>query len=266
MGRKWSRLGGGLRIGASFFERRGVLAPERAAKGSPKGVVDAMADLGNPEVDVARVHPDVARFFDDTGSLELHIVSQWRFPFSIMWWLVRPILALIGQFVLPRREARILTRVLPLDTARDGRADARVVIREYADTGEVMQAVAYATWANGDTRFMNAAFPLPGGHLTGVLRLHVVGEDDEGRLAVGVTSRPRNGDGAGVWYVIGGVAIPLPLEERLDLWAPSMASAPQPLDLDMLPGATIVGRHEQRCCGVRMVTHRYWFRPRTDAS
>lgn len=264
MGAKWSRLGGGLHIGASFFERRGALAPKNAGNAAPKGVVDALADLRNPEVDVTRVHPDVARFFDDTASLELHIVSHWRFPFSIVWWFLRPVMALIGQFVLPRHEARILTRVHAVDTARDGRADARIVIREYAQTGQVMQAVAYATWAKGDTRFMNAAFPLPLGHLTGLLRLRVVGEDDQGRLAVGVTS--RGGSGAGVWYVIGGVAIPLPLEEQLDLWAPSMPTAPRPLDLDVLPGTTIVGRHEQRCCGIRMVTHRYWFRPRTDGA
>ena len=43
----------------------------------------------------------------------------------------------------------------------DGREGARAVIRTYADTGEVMQAVAYTTWKRDDTRYMSAAFPLP---------------------------------------------------------------------------------------------------------
>lgn len=261
--KKFSLLRGGLRVGATFFEKEGVLAAREPA---PRGLVDAMVDLANPGVDVTRVHPDVARFFEDTASLELHVVSRWRFPFSIAWALLRPVMALLGQLVLPRREGRILTRILSLDTARDGRPDARAVIREYAGTGEVMQAVAYATWTNGSTRFMNAAFPLPGGHLTGMLRLDAIGEDEEGRLAVGVSSRARAGDGAGIWYVVFGLALRLPLEERLDLWAPSMKCAPSPNDLGVLEGTTIVGRHEQRLFGVRLVTHEYWFRPRREAS
>ncbi|MBS2016311.1 MAG: hypothetical protein JST00_25735 [Deltaproteobacteria bacterium] len=260
---KFSRLRGGLRIGSGYFASRGLLGPSAPP---PKGLVDTMADLGNPRVDVARVHPDVARFFVDTASLELRIVSHWRFPFSLAWYLFRPLLAWIGQLVLPLREARILTQVTALDRARDGRANARAVIREYADTGRVMQVVAYATSTEGETRFMNAAFPLPGGHLTGILRLDVVGEGEDGLLAVGVSSRARERDGAGIWYVIGGVAIPVPFEERLDLWAPSMTCAPITTRAGDFPGTIIVGRHEQRLLGLRLVTHEYWFRPRAPGA
>ena len=256
----FSRLGGGLRVGAEFFANRGALRAVKSRE-APLGLVDRMADLENPGIDVSRVHPAIAVFFEETSRLELLIRSRWRFPFSIAWRLFRPVMHWIGQFVLPVTEGRIVTRVLALDTARDGRADARAVIREYADDGGVMQVVAYATWEHEGARYMSAAFPLPGGHIMGVLRLDPIGEDSEGRIAVALTSKAREGDGAGIWYALGSFGLRMPLSERIELWAPEMECAPADIDRSALDGATIIARHEQRLFGVRFVTHQYWFRP-----
>jgi hypothetical protein len=257
---RFSRFVGGLRIGADFFEREGALALREPA---PRGVVDRMADLANTGIDVSRVHPAVVVFFEDTASLELLVRSRWRFPFSVAWRVARGVMRLVGQFVLPVREARIVTRVHGLDAERDGRADARAVVRTYDDgSGGVMQAVAYATWERDGTRYMSAAFPLPGGHMAGILRLDAIAEDDEGRLAVALTSSSRADDDAGVWFVVGPLAFPSPFGERLELYAAGTPCAPRDLDADGgFPDATIVGRHEQRFFGVRFVTHHYWFRP-----
>ena len=252
-----SRLGGSLRIGADFYARRGAIAAKHPA---PRGLVDRLADLAHPGLDVARVHPAIAVFFEDTASLELRIESRWRFPFSIGWRLLRPLMRWIGQFVLPVHEATVVTRVLALDADEDGRSDARAAIRTYTGTGEVMQVVAYATHERGGARFMSAAFPLPGGQVLGILRLDAIGEDEGGRLSVALTSA-RRGDDAGVRFVLGRVAIRAPLGERIELWAAGMRGAPEDLDASAFEGTTIVGRHEQRIFGVRFVTHRYWFRP-----
>jgi hypothetical protein len=40
-----------------------------------------------------------------------------------------------------------------------------------------------------------------------------------------------------------------------------MECAPRDIDRGVLEGATIIGRHEQRFFGVRLVTHDYCFRP-----
>lgn len=267
MNRRFSRFAGGLRVGAKFFEHEDAVS---AAPPAPRGLVDRMSDLANPAIDVTRVHPAIVPFFEDTGSLELHIRSRWRFPFSIWWrFLMRPILRFIGQFVLPNPEGRIATRVFGLDRERDGRGDPRAVIREYIDTadaGYVMQVVAYATWEQTEgSRMMSATFPLPGGHIAGFLRLDEIGKDDEGRIAVELTSRRRDRDDAGIWFVIAGsFGVPLPLGERLQLWGADMACAPREIDRETLPGTTMVGRHEQRLFGVRLVTHDYCFRPRKD--
>jgi hypothetical protein len=257
----FSRLRGGLRIGSGFFAKQQALS--HATVEPPRGLVDRMADLANPGLEVGRIHPAIAVFFEDTARLELQIRSHWRFPFSVLWWLGRPIMRWIGQFVLPADEARIVTRVLALDPARDGRSDARGIIREYTDTGAVMQVAAYATWEHAGARYMSAAFPLPGGHITGILRLDPIGEDDEGRIAVVLTSKARDGDDAGIWAVVGSFGLRVPLGESIAFWAAGMRGAPADLDRTVLAGATILGRHEQRVFGVRFVTHDYWFRPRS---
>lgn len=256
----FSRLRASFRVGADFFARAGALAPSR--RPPPRGVVDALSDLAHPSLAVERAHPAIAPFFVDTGALDFFARSHWRFPFSLLWPLLRPLMALVGQLVLPRREAAITTRVFALDPAVDGRPDVRAVVREYADTGAVMQVVAYATHARGDTRYMHATFPLPGGHLAGVLRLDPTGEDAAGRLSVALTSAPRGrDDDAGVWYVTRFFALPLPLGETLSFWAVGSPRAPADLDPAVFAGTTLVARHEQRLFGWAFVVHHYWFRP-----
>jgi hypothetical protein len=254
-----SQLKGGLRIGADFFQRRDVVVV--ATGQEPRGVVDRMSDLANPGIDIGQIHPDVVPFFEDTQGLDLLIHSQWRFPFSISWWFFRHVMRLVGQFVLPVKEARIATRAYALNPEKDGRTDVRAIIRTYEGTNDVMQAVAYATWQRGDSRYMSAAFPLPGGHVTGILRLDTVSEDNDGKLAVELTSTRRAGDDAGVWLVLGSFAFPSPFGERLSLWAAAASNAPPEIAPSTLSGTTIVGRHEQRIFGFRFVTHHYWFRP-----
>jgi hypothetical protein len=250
--RRFSRLMGGLRVGADFFERRKLVTTLDPA---PRGVVDRVADLAHAGIDVARVHPAIAVFFEDTAALELLIESRWRFPFSLGWRVFRSFMRAIGQFVLPIDRGTILTRVFAIDRAHDGRDDARAVVRTYADSGATMQAVAYATCESDGVRVMSAAFPMPLGHVGGLLRLDPIGEDDDGRLAVELTSRGR---GAGVWLVVGPLAIPSPFGEQLELWAAHM---PCPIDPATFERATILGRHRQTLFGVRFVEHHYWFRP-----
>lgn len=251
-----SGFSGGLRIGADFFERRGWLGPDDA---SVRGVVDRIEDLAHPGVDVTKIDPRVVAFFEDTANLELHIQSRWVFPFSIAWRALFHLVRAMGQFVYPRREGCVVTRVFSVDRAKDGRPDARGVVRTYAGRErDVMQAVSYATWERDGKRFMSAAFPMLFGRLMGLLRLDPFGE----RGAV-LTSTRADGDDAGVWFVLGPLAIPLPFRERLELWPPDEAGAPtaDAPTLEAVP--TLLGRHEQRLFGIRFVTHHYRFWPRT---
>lgn len=256
----FSRVRGGLRIGRTFFSRRSLLADVQEGAGRPHGVVDAMSALAHPGMDVEAVHPDVQAFFTNTESLSLFIRSAWRFPFSVLWLLWRPVFRLIGQFALPTTEATIDTEVQALAPEKDGRKDARAVIRTYRDGGDTMQAVAYATWQRGEARFMSAAFPLPFCQLTGLLRLEPAREGEGADAGVTLTSERKDGDDAGVYLVLGNVALRTPFGERLSLWPATSAVVAK--EAYEKPSATIIGVHEQTFLGIRVVTHRYWFRPR----
>ncbi|MFO0617169.1 MAG: hypothetical protein U0414_31520 [Polyangiaceae bacterium] len=245
----WSRLGGGLHIGPRYFERRGLVRSDAA----PRGLVDRLTDLANDE-DVADVPAPVAAFFLDTAALELRIDPAFRLPLRPIVALVFLFARLFGQFVQPTRPARISTRVFAIDRARDGRADARAVVRTYPSGGP-MQVVAYATARVRGVRLMSAVFPLPIGHLVGLLRLEIArGEGGRFTCARLTTARRTSSDPTGVWLSIAGVRVPLPLRESLCLSTPEGAT-PE------LPGATILGEHDQWLFGVRVVRYRYWFRP-----
>jgi len=250
---RFSRLSAGLRVGTDFFERARALA---AGSAPPAGIVDAIADLAHPGIDVERVHPHVRRFLERTGELDLHILSTWSAWARPLWRLARPLFDAMGQLVLPLHEATIRTRLLALDASRDGRPGARGVVREYADTGRPMQVFSYAVHEARDGRYMGAAIPLPLGNLAGLLRLEGIGQDAAGRLAVRLTSRAPSG---GIWFATKILAMPLPLRETLSLWPPGMEGAPRDLDPRAVDGCVLVGRHEQRLLGALVVRHDYWF-------
>lgn len=261
----FSQLSGGARLGLGYYRRHGWELESAAVE--PRGVVDALEDLRQPAFDTRDVHPDVRRFFEDTSGLELFIRSHWRGPFLLLWWLMRPLMAFFGQFVLPWREAHILTRCFPLDAAADGRSDVRGIERYYAGTKQAFQVAAYATWEHAGVHYMHASFPMPFGQIAGLLRLDPLEADADGRVGVALTSQRREGqpeDRSGVWAFIGRTALPSPFAERLCLWAPGAPDCAAPASA-RCPDATILGCHEQSLFGLRFVRHYYWFRPLDSA-
>jgi hypothetical protein len=256
---RWSSISGGLRIGVDFFDRIGAVVREERA---PRGLVDALERLAHPGMPTERVHPEVRGFFERTADYELHIEPRYAPGFRIIALALRFLAGLIGQLVYPARASIIRTRIFAIDRERDGRRDARAVVRTYEPGGRAMQIAAYATFEHGGAGYMSVAFPVLFGNVAGVLRLDPIGEDAEGRLAVALASwSPAGPDGeAGVWFGRGRRRVRLPFRETLRLWAPGMPGAPA-VDDGRFPGTTIVGEHEQRVFGARFVTYTYWFRP-----
>jgi hypothetical protein len=58
---------------------------------------------------------------------------------------------------------------------------------------------------------------------------------------------------------VGNLALRTPFGERFSLWPASSSVVAK--EAYEKPSATIIGVHEQTFLGVRIVTHRYWFRP-----
>jgi hypothetical protein len=247
---RFSRLAGGWHIGAAFFVREGLATQAPA----PRGLVDRLEDLAGDGVDCARVAPSVRAFFEDPASLDLRVRSRWRVGFGLAWRLARGVMGAIGQLHLPLDTAQVRTRMVAIDGAREGRTDARGVVRAYADTNEVFQVFAYGVARTPAGPRMSVAIPLPGGHLAGLLRLDVSNDGAE----VVLTSRPASRDDhVGVWFVTRFGSLPLPLEETLRFWSADAPAAPAFAQA----GATLVALHAQRLFGSLVVEHEYSFRP-----
>ena len=138
----------GLRIGADFFERRGWVAA-----GAPAAWSIASGTSPIP-ASTSRIDPRVVAFFDDTAGPR----APHPEPLGL------PILAPLARVLLPRsldgpvrlsarREPDRHTR-LRGRSRKDGRPDARGILRTYVDSNDVMQAVSYATWERDGRRFM----------------------------------------------------------------------------------------------------------------
>jgi hypothetical protein len=250
----WSRLRGNGRVGRDFFARRDMVLEDPSP---PRGLVDSVEQLtaeGTPTI-----HAAVRAFFEDCAGLELLIVPRWSFGFRLAGLLWHAIARVVGQLSVPIRPSMISVRVVAL-CAGDGPEHPRGVIRCYADTGRAMQVMAYGVTVHGARRYLNASFPLPLSHLTGLLRLDPIVTVDDQASGVSLSSRRSHpSDRSGIWWVTRWFHMRVPLEETLSLWA--VADAPDDLAASELEGCTLVGVHEQRIFGLCFVRHRYWFRP-----
>jgi hypothetical protein len=238
---RFSRIVGSLRIGADWFERAG-LAREGPA---PRGLCDRLDDLLPAGVAASDVPRAVRAFFEDPAALELEVATAWRPLAALAWRVGAAVMGAVGQLRLPHRRAVVRARMVALDGAREGRGDARGVVRTRADDGGVFQVFAYGVTAG----LMSVAIPLPGGHLAGLLRVAVA------RGVVTLTSRPGDGEArTGVWWVTPWFSLRTPLEETLRFEADGEAG----------PGS-FRATHEQRAWGRVMVEHAYRFRVVTAA-
>ncbi len=232
---RFSRVVGSLRIGGDWFRRAGLVREGPA----PKGLCDRLDDLCPAGMRATDVPPTVRAFFEDPASLDLEITSRWRLLPGWLWrvgvWGMRA----IGQLCLPLRGARVRARMVRLDGAKEGRGDARGVVRTRAEDGAVFQVFAYGVTGG----LMSVAIPLPGGHLAGLLRLCM----DDG--VVTLTSRPGDNEArTGVWWVTPWGSLRTPFEETLRF--------------ETTGDEGFRATHEQRAFGRVVVEHAYRFTPR----
>jgi hypothetical protein len=100
---------------------------------------------------------------------------------------------------------------------------------------------------------MNIAFPLPGGHLSSVLRMVPRG--------AGVSVSTRLGGDCGIWLTVLGVPIRLPLSETIDVWTVDDPAAPAELRA-WATGLTTIARHDLWLFGIHYLTLEYAMRAR----
>ncbi len=246
-----SRLRGSWPVGATFFKRIGLeLSPPKP----PTGLVDRIEDLGI----TTAVHP-IREFYEQTGSQELVVRPHWRLGFRTGARVWSAFARRMGQLQLPvaaeSGSEGIASRIVALDARGDGRKRPRAWIRTYPD-GRALYVAAYATHENAELAYMNIAFPVPGGQLSSLLRMVPRGD--------GVSVSTRLGGDCGIWLVLFGQPLRLPLAETIDVWTVEDTTAPTDLRT-WAKGYTTIARHTLWLCGIRYLMLDYAMR-RADAS
>lgn len=257
----------------SAFAGRGFIGPrffddaihERPGK-TPVGLVDDLAEYRRDDLPVDVLPPELRAFYEKTASHGLLVVPEWKPGFRLLSRLYKRISTRVGQMNLPlvpeSDEGRIDSKIVPLDDAQDGRANVRAWIRTYESTGEAVYVAAYAAHRYGEHTYMNIAFPLPGGNLTSILRLHLL-DDKRSRVGLALTSLRRVdafGD-EGVYFATRWLTVRLPINETISVWAANGDEAETRFSRPAPEHTTAVAQHEMWLFGKAFLTLYYFIYP-----
>jgi len=246
-----SQLVGAWPVDADFFVRRGIA---RIPDEPPRGLVDNLSDLAHEDMLPAAVEPAIRAFYENTASHDMIVRPRWRFGFRTGARVWAAFARRMGQLQLPVRTETgsegITSRIVALAPDLDGRTSPRAWIRTFPD-GRALYVAAYATHRMGDRAYMNIAFPVPGGQLSSILRMDLHGR--------GVRVSTRLGGDCGIWLVLFGLRIRLPLSETIDVWVAHDPDAPADLRA-WADGYTTIARHDLWLFGVPYLSLHYAMR------
>lgn len=209
----FSRLRAGWRVGPDFLDRRGLARETPVA-----GMVDSIEAYAHGGFDPAAVAPSVRRFYERTGEYGLAVDPDWARPWGWLARLYRPLATRTGQLSIPLTavdgDAALTGRVVGVGGTDPATGD-HAWIRSNADrvtgTRRMTYVGVYDRYVGAGRPFLRVAFPLPGANLTGILRL----ENDGDGLVLSSFPARGNADDAGLYLVVRGVGVRLPLNETL---------------------------------------------------
>jgi hypothetical protein len=232
-----SRLRARGHVGHTFYERTGL-----ATAATPTGLVDRLEELAHPGFDAAAAHPAIRAFYEETAAHRMTVTPRWRLGFRTGARLWAALARRVGQLGLPvvaeTGAEAIVSRIVGVDAARDGRPGVRGWVRSFPD-GRTMYVAAYATHGDGRQRYMNIAFPLPGGHMTSILRVDPLAG---GGVAVSTVRAGPTSD-CGIYFVLGPIVVRSPFGEEIRVWIDDAGA--------------LVARHDVWLFGVRFLSLDY---------
>ena len=184
---------------------RGKVGPEFVASLAPawpqlrSGLTDDFSRYSGRGFAPLEVAPQIRRFYEQTSDYELEAQHTWQPGFRLggrlFFWLSRR----LGQMGLPGSDTPagdMTNSICDVDDDRDGRPEVRAWVRTWKRTGETLYAALYSEHVREDVRYMNIAFPLPGGCMTSLLRLENRGA---GHLALTTRHLPGDAGDQGVY-------------------------------------------------------------------
>ncbi|AFK18227.1 hypothetical protein HFX_0500 [Haloferax mediterranei ATCC 33500] len=240
-----SRLTGGWSIGEDFLERR-----ELTGDATVSGMMDEVDAYQSDRFDPSAVAPSVRRFFERSGDYELAVSPDWKTPWRQLAILYRPVATWIGQLSVPlvsaTGELALSGRVVAVNGV-DAQTGDRAWVRSNAGRATGADSMTYVgiydRYVSTGRSYLRVTFPLSGSNLTGILRVENGGADGE---ALVLSSFPEggNGDDAGLYLLVGGGSVRLPLNETLVV---------EPDD----ESGSVHAVHRVELLGVRVFTLRY---------
>lgn len=245
-------------VGPNFFYEIGAIDAGRDVR----GLTDSLDVFRRIDFPTERVHPAIRAFYEDTEAHDLEVIPHWTPGFRFLYRGFRRFAQRINQNDFPLLDgspSRIDNKVLALKGDRTG---LRAWIRTYADRPErAMYVAEYHTHRFGDVTYMDIAFPYPGGNLASILKPNPIDVHSD-VLGFELTTRDGGDRGdAGIWFATRRGPIRLPLQERIDVWEPTMRGVPESLR-NPPKGTTVVARHELRMFGLRYLVLDYLIAPR----
>lgn len=246
-------------IGADFLQR--INAIEHNAPSPPTGIVDRLQDYAREDFQPDAITPNIIAFYENTAAHDLLVYPEWQPRFQFLARLYKKISRRVGQMNFPTRpdttESHIISTIIPLNDALDGRDHVRGWVRVYSDTQQAVYVAAYASHQYKGCRYMNIAFPIPFGNLTSIL--HLENLHDGGLLLKSYST--RDGD-QGVYFVNRLVAIRLPINETIRVY-----SGETPYDgfPSNFAGADILAEHKMWIFGLHCLTLHYSIHKQTQS-
>jgi len=240
-----SRLTGGWSVGEDFLDRRGL-----TGNATVSGMMDEVNAYQSDQFDPSIVAASVRRFFERSGEYELAVSPDWATPWRQLAVLYRPVATRVGQLSVPLVAAdgnRVLSGRVVAVTSGDAQTGDRAWIRSNVDRATGADSMTYVgiydRYIGIGRSYLRVTFPLPGSNLTGILRVENGGADGEA-LVLSSFPKAANGDDAGLYLLVSGVGVRLPLNETLVV---------EPDD----ESGGIKAVHRVELLGVRLFTLRY---------
>ncbi len=255
----FSKFVGRGRIGPDYFQRIGAIA---LGGKTPRGLVDDMSEYRRPDFAPDEIDPRIRAFYEITDCHELLVYPDWRKGFRLLGHLYKRLSTRVGQMNLPLSaesgEDHIESRILPIQDLLDGRSNVRAWVRTYRHTGRAVYVAAYSSHADDHQRYMNIAFPFPGGNLTSILRLTTF-SDSTTEKGLSLTSLPSSGapGDEGVYFVTRFLPIRLPMNETIKVWPTDAANGAKIITHTVPATTTIVARHDVWVFGLHSLTLYY---------
>jgi hypothetical protein len=236
-----------------FFERIGAIDLTKNIQ--PTGIVDYLQEYQQQGFSAESVSEAVAAFYEYTATHDLLVYPEWQSGFRFLARIYKQISKRVGQMNFPIHpdsdETQISSLIVPLSDALDRREKVRGWIRIYTKTGEAVYVAAYSSHEYQKHRYMNIAFPLPGGNLTSILRLATT-ETNKGGVVLSSFST-RQGD-QGVYFANRLLPIRLPINETIEVFPEGVVYENYPANF---PVGTILAKHTMWLFGIHFLTLHY---------